>query len=178
MRLPGSSRRRRRIEFAAVVVATTVLMGILSTVALVIYTRGTRGPTTHVVVIPAGTGARVRAGENPLDIPSDWTFSADDTLVLRNEDGEAHRVGEWTVPAHAVGRFRLRPGLGGVVPSTLRPSGSLSVVVERRRLDWAQVALPTLALGPAAGIALAIGLHVVRSLEVEPEPSEDANPRR
>lgn len=56
------------------------------------------GPAdTREIVIPAGTGERVDAGEVVDAVPSTIEMSVGDTLVLVNEDNRPHVVGPWTV---------------------------------------------------------------------------------
>jgi len=52
---------------------------------------------TVEVVIPAGTGAAVDAGESVEAVPAVIEVSVGDTLVLVNDDTRPHVVGPWTV---------------------------------------------------------------------------------
>ncbi len=51
----------------------------------------------RVIVIPAGTSARVEAGEDVNILPPDLNFQLRDTLVLVNNDSTAHTVGPFTI---------------------------------------------------------------------------------
>ena len=88
-------------------------MWALSAIALVIYTDGARSPELHVLEIPAGTAERVAAGENPLAIPSTWSFLADDTLRLVNRDDVQHWIGTFHVPPRETVEYTLGTTIGG-----------------------------------------------------------------
>lgn len=60
-----------------------------------------RPPQQIELVIPAGTAARVAAGEPAPGIPDEMTFVLGDVLVVRNEDSETHNLGPLLVPAGA-----------------------------------------------------------------------------
>ncbi|HLT15563.1 MAG TPA: hypothetical protein VK007_02580 [Acidimicrobiales bacterium] len=70
------------------------------------------GPPDDVeVVVPAGTGARLRAGEDVTVMPERLVLQVGQTLRIRNEDGEAARVGPYEVPARDELSVRFgRPG--------------------------------------------------------------------
>ena len=101
------SGRRRAIEGVLLVLGSTILIGTLSAIALVMYTSGSREPTTRTIVIAPGSGDLIAKGENPLEIPSTWSFLADDTLVLDNRDDVPHTLGTWYVPPITLRRFDL-----------------------------------------------------------------------
>jgi len=58
-----------------------------------------RAPMTVELVIPAGTAAKVDAGQEPIEIPEEMNFVLGDVLVVRNEDEVAHTLGPLFVPA-------------------------------------------------------------------------------
>jgi hypothetical protein len=58
-----------------------------------------RAPETITLTIPAGTAAKVAAGQNPPSIPNDMTFVVGDTLVVENEDFADHQLGPLFIPA-------------------------------------------------------------------------------
>ena len=57
-----------------------------------------RAPMMVEFVIPAGTAAKVEAGEEAPSIPDDLTFVLGDVLVVRNDDAVAHIFGPLLVP--------------------------------------------------------------------------------
>ncbi len=60
-----------------------------------------RPPQQIELIIPAGTAAKVAAGEPAPGIPDEMTFVLGDVLVVRNEDSETHTLGPLLVPAGA-----------------------------------------------------------------------------
>jgi hypothetical protein len=145
---------------------------ILSSIALLIYTAGSREPTVHVLDIPPGSWDLIEQGENPLEIPPTWSFYADDTLVLDNRDNVAHTLGSWYVPPNTVRRFELQPAYGGFFACTLHPSGGITLNIQPRDFDFAIIAFPVLGFGFSVGVILWIGINVMRSLDNEPDVSE------
>lgn len=159
------SSRRKVIEAAVIIVLSTLLVFTLSSVALLIYTEGTREPTVHTVEIPQGSFALIEQGENPLNIPPTWTFYADDTLVLDNRDDVPHTLGNWVVPPNTIQAFELQPVYGGFFTCTLHPSGGITLNIQPRDYDFSIIALPTFGFGLALGIVIVIGLNVMRGLD-------------
>lgn len=66
-----------------------------------------REPGVIELVIPAGTGGLIRAGETPPDIPKDMRFVVGDTLKVINEDGESHQLGPLWIPANATATLKM-----------------------------------------------------------------------
>lgn len=158
------SKRRRWIEAAVIVAVSTLGIGILSSVALLIYTADSRDPVTHTLEIPEGSAELIEAGENPLEIPPTWTFYADDTLVLDNQDDVPHVLGNWVVQPNSTEAFELQPAYGGFFVCTLHPSGGITLSIQPRDYDFAIIALPTFGFGIAVGVIIVIGLNVARAL--------------
>lgn len=159
------SPRRRLIEAVIIIAASAFLVFALSSIALLIYTEGSRDPTVHTVEIPPGSAELIAQGENPLDIPPSWTFYADDTLVLDNHDSVTHTLGNWVVPPNTIAAFDLQPAYGGFFTCSLHPSGAITLTVQPRDYDFALIALPTFGFGLALGIVIVIGLNVMRALD-------------
>lgn len=63
-------------------------------------------PRTIEVVVPAGTGERLLAGEDVEIMPARLELSVGDTLSIRNDDSVTHSVGPYEVEAHTTTRFR------------------------------------------------------------------------
>ena len=169
------SRRRKWIEAFLLIAASTFVVFVLSTIALLIYTDGAREPTVRVLDIPPGSWDLIEQGENPLEIPPTWSFYADDTLVLDNRDDVPHTLGNWYVPPNTVRRFELQPAYGGFFVCSLHPSGGITLDIQPRDFDFAIIAYPVFGFGIAVGIILWIGLNVMRSLDHEPDVSEYLN---
>lgn len=158
------SKRRRRIEAVAIIAVSTLVIGVLSSVALLIYTADSRDPVVHNLEIPEGSAELIAAGENPLKIPPTWTFYADDTLVLDNQDDVAHVLGNWVVQPNSVQSFELQPAYGGFFVCTLHPSGGITLSIQPRDYDFGIIAIPTFGFGIAVGVIIVIGLNVTRAL--------------
>ncbi len=164
------STRRRLIEAIVLMVGSTLLVGGLASLALVLYTQGSRQPVTRTIVIPEGSHVLIEQGENPLDIPPTWSFLADDTLVLDNLDSVPHTLGNWQVPPHTVRRFELQPAYGGFFVCSLHPSGAITLDIQPRDYDFRLVAFPTFGFGLSVGIILFVGLNVSRAMDAGGDP--------
>jgi len=176
------STRRRWVEAVLLIIGATIVVGTLSSIALMMYTADSRQPTTRTIVIKEGSSDLIALGENPLEIPPTWSFLADDTLVLDNRDGVAHTLGAWYVPPNTVRRFDLQPAYGGFFVCSLHPSGAITLDIQPRDFDFALIAAPTFGFGFSVGIILFIGLNVSRALgagddgyalDIEPSKRED-----
>jgi hypothetical protein len=159
------SSRRRAIEAALIIAVSTLAVFALSSLALLIYTDGSREPTVHTIDIPPGSWELIEEGENPLNIPPNWTFYADDTLVLDNRDDVPHTLGNWVVPPNTMQAYDLQPAYGGLFVCSLHPSGAVTLNIQPRDYDFGLVAIPTFGFGLAVGIVIVIGLNVMRALD-------------
>ena len=88
----ASNGRTRGLSAVVIVVAVAVAITGFIVGALILGSGGTRE-----IVIPAGTGVAVDAGESVDAVPTNIEMSVGDTLVLVNEDNRPHVVGPWTV---------------------------------------------------------------------------------
>ena len=167
VRFRGSRRWRRPVR---IMVLSMAAMWAVSALAMVFYTRNARDPVTHELVIVDGSNELIAAGENPLEIPSTWGFYADDVLVLRNEDGVDHWLGEYFVPANDIRSYELEPTVAGFAFCSLHPSGGITIDVDLRGFDWRPTIAPTLALGSAMGLIVLGSRRVMRLLD---EPGDD-----
>ncbi len=156
----------------ATVLAATLVFWVLVAIGLWIYTGDARNPTTHTLVIPDGSIEQIAAGENPLEIPASWSFLADDTLVLVNEDRVAHWLGDFWVAANSTAEFTLQPDIGGSLFCTLHPSGTVTIDVGVRDFDWRLTVIPTLAIGPFIGLVLFGTRRVMNALDEPDRRSE------
>ncbi len=161
-------RLRRSRGVLTTIVVTTFAFWLILALALWIYTADARRPTTHTLVIPDGSIELIASGENPLKIPSNWSFLADDTLVIVNEDRVDHWLGDFWVAAGTTQAFDLQPDFGGSWLCTLHPSGAITIDVGVRDFDWRLTALPTLTIGPFVGLILAGTGRVMNALD-EPD---------
>jgi hypothetical protein len=161
---PPISRKRRIIEGIALIVGSTIVIGTLSSVALLIYTKDATEPTVHVLDIPLGSYDRILEGENVLDIPSTWAFYAGDVIVLDNKDDVTHTIGTWSVPPNTTRRFGLQPAFGGNFTCSLLPSGTVTLDIQPRGYDFSIIALTTFGFGMSVGVILIIGLTIMRAM--------------
>ena len=115
------------------------------------------------------------AGENPLEIPSTWSFLADDTLRLVNRDDVQHWIGTFHVPPRETVEYTLGTTIGGSLFCTVHPDEAIVIDVEARTFDWRLTLFPTLVLGPAVGLILVAVWWAVGHLD-EPEPSSPSSP--
>jgi hypothetical protein len=158
------SRKRRVIEAIALIVGSTLVVGVLSSIALLIYTRDAQEPTVHVLDIPLGSYDRILEGENVLGIPSTWAFYAGDAIVLDNKDDVTHTIGTWSVPPNTTRRFGLQPAFGGNFTCSLLPSGTVTLDIQPRGYDFSIIALTTFGFGISVGVILLIGLTMIRAM--------------
>jgi len=161
------SRKRRIIEAVALIVGSTLVIGILSSIALLIYTKDAREPTVHVLDIPPGSYDRILEGENVLDIPSTWAFYAGDAIVLDNKDDVTHTIGTWSVPPNTTRRFGLQPAFGGNFTCSLLPAGTVILDIQPRAFDFSIIALTTFGFGMSVGVILVIVLSMMRAMSHE-----------
>jgi hypothetical protein len=167
---PESGRRHSTIRY---IVISVVVMWVLSSVALLIYTAGTRGSTDRELVIPRGTSELIASGLNPLDIPKEWDFISGDTLLLRNEDDVHHWIGQWFVDAGDTTIVELQPVYAGVLVCSVHPSGQIDIRVEPGGYDWKLPLFPALLLGVPLGLMGSGVRRVVGALAREEEDAHD-----
>ena len=161
------SRRRRGLEALALILGSTLVIGILSSIALLIYTKDAREPTVHVLDIPLGSYDRILEGENVLDLPSTWAFYAGDAIVLDNKDDVTHTIGTWSVPPNTTRRFGLAPAFGGNFTCSLLPSGTVTIDIQPRGYDFSIIAMTTFGFGFSVGVILFISLTLMRAMSHE-----------
>lgn len=86
-------------------------------------------PADHEYVIPAGTGARIDAGERIEIIPAELEVRVGEVLQIVNEDDRGHVIGAFYVAASETLRQTFSsPGeLSG--ECSVHPSGSFTLTV-------------------------------------------------
>jgi hypothetical protein len=83
-----------------VLVISVILVTIFNEAAYLMQKeKSDRAPQTIELAIPAGTAARVEAGEDVPAIPQEMTFVLGDTLQVTNYDSVSHQLGPIWVPA-------------------------------------------------------------------------------
>ena len=122
--LPGA--RRTRIGVAAGLV---VVCGVALAVALVLWRGSDRTPVDHRFVIPAGTAARLEAGEEVEVLPARIELRSGDSVTLVNDDDVTQGSGFLVAPPHDSVTYEFNRAGTYVAACTLHPGGSLEIVV-------------------------------------------------
>lgn len=120
----ASSALRRRGLLAAMAV-----VGVGAVVVLAVVIASVIGGETIKVVVPAGTAARMDAGEQVELLPAVLRVDVGDELVITNDDDEVHLVGPYAVaPGQTLRQqFTTQGRIEGVC--TLHPDGEISIIV-------------------------------------------------
>ncbi|WP_334143405.1 cupredoxin domain-containing protein [Rhabdothermincola sp.] len=86
-------------------------------------------PSEYRVVIPAGTGRQIDAGQSVELIPADLRLKVGTTFVVRNDDDRTHDVGPFAVRAgeQLVHRFDRAGVYQGAC--TVHPGGQVTITV-------------------------------------------------
>lgn len=112
-----------------------VVAGVVMVVASVGLSQlvGARDGVERRIVIPAGTAARVAAGEEVDLLPSSYRLRVSDRLVVVNEDVVAHQVGPFRVEPGTTftRRFSETATYDGFC--SLHPAGGLTLDIEPAR---------------------------------------------
>ncbi len=146
------------------VALSTLVVFVLSSIGLVLYTQGTPGTGDVTVVIPAGSSDMITDGENTLDLPPVWAFSTGATLTLDNRDRVAHTLGDQSVGPNQTLLVAMDFPSNRDLPTTLHPLGILTVNVEPRGFDFSLIAYPTFAFGISVGIIVYVGFSIARTM--------------
>lgn len=111
-----------------------------------------RGDGQVTIAIPAGTAARLAAGEAVMVAPSALSLAAGDRVVVINQDTVSHLVGRYLIEAGetAVIRFE-QPGQNRLV-CTFHPAGALEFTVGQRP----SLVESVLVVGALVGVPLAV----------------------
>jgi hypothetical protein len=100
---------RYLLRFLLILALSVVAVFIVSELGLRLQNENTaRAPQDIELVIPAGTAAKVAAGEDPPAIPEEMNFVQGDVLVVVNNDSEPHTLGPMYVPANNTASMPLR----------------------------------------------------------------------
>ncbi|MCL1597549.1 MAG: hypothetical protein M3094_00060 [Actinomycetia bacterium] len=158
------SGRRRLLELLAFIAASTLVMFILSSIALLVYTSGAGAPTTVTLEIPDGSAELIRGGDNTLNVPPVWTFNAGDILEIDNGDAVVHYLGDWTIPPDGSTMIEISVTTGGEYRTSLHPLGIIAVKVEPSRFDFSIIAFSTFGFGIAVGVILFISVSIMRAM--------------
>jgi plastocyanin len=81
------------------------------------------------VVIPAGTGLRIDAGEPVELIPANLHLDVGTTFIVQNEDDRTHEVGPFSVRAGEVLTYRFDRAAVYQGTCTVHPAGQVTITV-------------------------------------------------
>jgi len=93
--------------FILLAVSIVLVMGVSELAYRLMKEPVSRPPGTIELVIPAGTAARVAAGDAAPGIPQDLVFIAGDTLVVKNEVTAAHQLDILFIPPGSSASMKL-----------------------------------------------------------------------
>jgi hypothetical protein len=155
---------RRLLELLAFVLVSTLVIFILSTIALVTYTKGTANPSHTALVIPNGSATAIAAGDAVLDVPPVWIFTVGDTLSIDNRDSVAYFIGNWSVDAGMELVIEMESPSEGTLLTDLLPAGVVTVNVEPDGFDFSLIAFTTFAFGISIGVIMYIGFSIARAM--------------
>ena len=81
-------------RFLMILLVSVVLVGVGSELAFrLMKNRFDRPPETITLTIPYGTAVKVAAGVEEPTIPGELSFVVGDTLLVYNDDDQAHELG-------------------------------------------------------------------------------------
>lgn len=86
-----------------------------------------QGPANYEYLIPAGTGDRIRDGQNVEILPAELTVSVGERIRIVNEDDEGHFVGVFYVGAGETVTQKFVSEGEYTGQCTVHPSGSLTL---------------------------------------------------
>jgi hypothetical protein len=107
-----------------------LLGGITTELAYQTLKRENRAPERIELVIPAGTAARVAAGEAPPSIPANMSFVIGDTLVVVNQDTADHQLGSLWIPSGTSASMNLDTQQSFAFECSFQPSKYLGIDVQ------------------------------------------------
>ncbi len=124
-------------------------------------------PDRVEVVIPAGTAAKLAAGQ-PVTVPEEINFVIGDILVVKNEDTVSHQLGPVWVPAGSSGVLQV----GGDQPVTYQcsftTSRSFGLDVQPALDLWVRLQ-GMLSIGLPTGVMLALYTLAVPYKKEDPD---------
>ncbi len=155
---------RRLVELLVFIAGATLIMFVLSAIALVLYTRGVAEPTDVLLIVPDGSALAIAGGDNVLEVPPVWTFNDGDTLTIDNRDSVVHNIGDWSVPTGEMTVIVINATAGGEYLTTLHPQGIVTVSVEPSGFAFSTIAFTTFGFGISVGIIVYIGVSIARAM--------------
>lgn len=119
----------RRLVISLIAACAVLLVTVVVVMVALAANSGSEG-RTYRFVIPAGTSARIAAGEQVTVMPTRLVVHVGDELVLRNDDSVAQQMGPLSVEAGGVLRmkFARRGTIEGAC--TMNDEGTAKIVIE------------------------------------------------
>lgn len=157
-------------RFLLVLLISTLAVWLISELGILIQNESAaRAPETVELLIPAGTAAKVAAGEEAPGIPDELSFVLGDTLLVRNQDDVDHTLGPLYIPAGASAMLTLDEPENFALTCSFKPTRYLGLDV-KPPTTW-ETRLTALAFGVPPTAAL----FFIYSLAVFPiaGPDED-----
>lgn len=123
----GSGGALKLVLLALLAVALVVGIAVVATVS--------QGPDDIDVEVPAGTGARLDAGEVVEVIPPVLRVEPGATIEVDNQDSRLHVLGNLTVDADDTEGLAFPNEGRYILPTSLRSDGQVTVLVEDPNAD-------------------------------------------
>jgi hypothetical protein len=114
-----------------------------------------REPRRVELVIPAGTAAKIQAGQQPPAIPDNMTFVEGDLLVVKNEDTASHRLGPVWVPPQSSGVLQVGNDSNYSYECSFTKSRLFDLTVDTALTLWTRVQ-GIISVGLPTGVMLAL----------------------
>jgi plastocyanin len=115
--------------------------------------------TETEVVVPAGTAARIAAGE-AVFLPSAYQVRDGGALVVINRDSVSHTVGTAVIPPGATARIAAE---AGTLTCTIHPAGAIALTGQPRPPFWSTF-LPAVIAGLPLGLVGAGATELARRI--------------
>jgi hypothetical protein len=129
-------------------------------------------PDRVEVVIPAGTAAKLAAGQ-PVTVPEEINFVIGDILVVKNEDAVSHQLGPVWVPAQSSGVLQIGNSDKNIsYQCSFTTSRSFGLDIQPAVDLWVRFQ-GIISVGLPTGVMLALYTLAIPSKKEEPKP-EDA----
>ncbi len=112
------------------IVLGLVVAGITTELAYFLLKKENREPGIIELIIPAGTGELVRAGQASPDVPRDMRFVVGDTLRVINQDDENHQLGPLWIPAETSASLKLESEENMIFECSFQTGNYLGITVQ------------------------------------------------
>lgn len=116
--------------FRSLLIACGVALVAIVVVVVALAAGGGSSGVTHRYTIPAGTSARIAAGEQVNVMPAKLVVHVGDSLVLRNDDSVTQQMGPLSVEAGSV--LKMKFARVGTIEGTctMNAEGTAKIIIE------------------------------------------------